>query len=148
MMAYQAYGLSELYAPSLYHPYYLCLGTQCNCGVSPPAGQAPDGIGATVDSFRSTTEPCGTFKGFECHATAYCSNHPGTSPMTNYSYTGPDSLEGCEARCSADPNCSCFVHKLPPSGASEFPACELVQGHVYSMPRSMQGYNAYLRQQN
>eukprot|EP00051_Salpingoeca_urceolata_P017172 m.232290 g.232290 ORF g.232290 m.232290 type:complete len:727 (+) comp18882_c0_seq12:64-2244(+) len=115
MMAYQAYGLSELYAPSLYHPYYLCLGTQCNCGVSPPAGQAPDGIGATVDSFRSTTEPCGTFKGFECHATAYCSNHPGTSPMTNYSYTGPDSLEGCEARCSADPNCSCFVHKLPPS---------------------------------
>ena len=28
---YPAFGLANVFAPSLYHPYYLCLGTSCNC---------------------------------------------------------------------------------------------------------------------
>eukprot|EP00038_Savillea_parva_P017329 m.19844 g.19844 ORF g.19844 m.19844 type:complete len:597 (+) comp3731_c0_seq1:39-1829(+) len=54
---YRAFGLAEVYAASLYHPYYLCLGTACNCAFDPPPGAAPDGIGATVDSLRNATQP-------------------------------------------------------------------------------------------
>eukprot|EP00041_Stephanoeca_diplocostata_P028099 m.786342 g.786342 ORF g.786342 m.786342 type:complete len:87 (-) comp23305_c1_seq31:1818-2078(-) len=36
--AYRAFGLSNVFAASLYHPYYLCLGTSCNCAFDPPAG--------------------------------------------------------------------------------------------------------------
>ena len=53
--AYRAFGLADVFAPSLYHPYYLCLGTQCNCALDPPANQTGDkdyGIGATIDGLR------------------------------------------------------------------------------------------------
>jgi hypothetical protein len=58
--AYRAYGLAEVYAPSLYHPYYLCLGTTCNSAFDPPAadqginmhGVDSYGMGHTVDSLR------------------------------------------------------------------------------------------------
>jgi hypothetical protein len=52
---YRAFGLAEIYAASLYHPYYLCLGTSCNCAFDPAPGTVPDGIGATVDQFRNTS---------------------------------------------------------------------------------------------
>ena len=57
--AYRAYGLAEFYAPSLYHPYYLCLGIQCNCAFDPPAADLENslagGIGAAVDKLRNIT---------------------------------------------------------------------------------------------
>jgi hypothetical protein len=34
--AYRAFGLAEIYAASLYHPYFLCLGTGCNSAFDPP----------------------------------------------------------------------------------------------------------------
>jgi hypothetical protein len=52
---YRAFGLAEVHAASLYHPYYLCLGTSCNCAFDPPNGSVPDGIGATVDRFRNVS---------------------------------------------------------------------------------------------
>ena len=56
--AYRAFGLADVFAPSLYHPYYLCLGTQCNCALDPPANETGDGhngVGATIDSLRANT---------------------------------------------------------------------------------------------
>jgi hypothetical protein len=51
--AYRAYGLSDVFAPSLYHPYYLCLGTKCSCAFDPiDAGDSGHGIGATIDALR------------------------------------------------------------------------------------------------
>ena len=52
-------GLAESYAPSLYHPYYLCLGTHCNCAFDPPDADLKNslsgGIGAAVDALRKYT---------------------------------------------------------------------------------------------
>ena len=57
-------GLAEVYAPSLYHPYYLCLGTQCNCAFDPPAEDLKNslsgGIGAAVDALRTFLHPTAT----------------------------------------------------------------------------------------
>eukprot|EP01065_Artemidia_motanka_P005920 TRINITY_DN12878_c0_g1_i1.p1 TRINITY_DN12878_c0_g1~~TRINITY_DN12878_c0_g1_i1.p1 ORF type:complete len:588 (+),score=184.61 TRINITY_DN12878_c0_g1_i1:65-1765(+) len=50
--AYRAFGLVNGFAPSLYHPYYLCLGTDCTGAFDPPPGAAPAGIGASVDKYR------------------------------------------------------------------------------------------------
>ena len=58
-MAYRAFGLANVFAASLYHDYYFCLGDDCNGSFEPGAGKAGDsgkGIGALVDSLRSTGE--------------------------------------------------------------------------------------------
>eukprot|EP00040_Diaphanoeca_grandis_P024403 m.134036 g.134036 ORF g.134036 m.134036 type:complete len:573 (+) comp29715_c0_seq1:24-1742(+) len=50
--AYKAFGISELYAASLYHDYYLCLGDDCdNAFVSD--GKDP-GMGDSINSLRPT----------------------------------------------------------------------------------------------
>jgi hypothetical protein len=63
-VAYRAFGLANVNAASLYHDYYLCLGTTCNGGFSPPAcdmqpgsydGKNAYGIGYTVDQLRNST---------------------------------------------------------------------------------------------
>lgn len=54
LAAYRAFGLADVFAPSLYHPYYLCLGTACNCAFDPSdAGDGGDGVGATIDALRT-----------------------------------------------------------------------------------------------
>ena len=54
--AYRAFGLSHVFAPSLYHDYYLCLGTSCNCAFDPQdSGDDGAGIGVTIDRLRNTS---------------------------------------------------------------------------------------------
>jgi hypothetical protein len=62
--AFRAFGLANTHAASLYHPYYLCLGTTCNGGFDPPPadmqagsiyGKNSFGIGHTVDSLRAVS---------------------------------------------------------------------------------------------
>ena len=59
--AYRAFGIANVQAASLYHPYYLCLGTSCSGAFEPPAcemgptfagGKTHWGIGHTVDGLR------------------------------------------------------------------------------------------------
>ena len=59
--AYRAFGLANKYAASLYHPYYLCLGTTCNGAFDPPDtdmqsgsinGRNAYGLGQSIDSVR------------------------------------------------------------------------------------------------
>ena len=131
--AYRAYGLAEFYAPSLYHPYYLCLGTHCNCAFDPPAqdftasgGIGSAGVGAAVDALRNISglppspsppgpaprpvpENCSALHGFDCHQGQYCSDVL-TGQMTDYAHVGSETLSACEAICIADSHCSCFIH--------------------------------------
>jgi hypothetical protein len=62
-LAYRAFGLANVHAASLYHPYYLCLGTTCSGAFDPPPcdlqpgsihGKNMFGIGHTVDGLRET----------------------------------------------------------------------------------------------
>lgn len=62
--AYRAFGLSCFQAASLYHPYYLCLGTTCNGAFDPPDmdmqrssidGLNAYGIGHSIDGLRNMT---------------------------------------------------------------------------------------------
>ena len=59
--AYRAFGLANKHAASLYHPYYLCLGTTCNGAFDPPDhdmqhgsinGLNAYGLGHSIDSVR------------------------------------------------------------------------------------------------
>jgi len=59
--AYRAFGLANKHAASLYHPYYLCLGTTCNSAFDPPdvdmqsgsiEGRDAYGLGHTIDLIR------------------------------------------------------------------------------------------------
>jgi hypothetical protein len=68
--AYRAFGLGNVHAPSLYHDYYLCLGTTCNGGFNPPAsdmqqgsynGKNAYGVGHTVDQLRNSSRIAVTF---------------------------------------------------------------------------------------
>ena len=61
--AFRAFGLGTTQAASLYHPYYLCLGTTCNGAFDPPSsdmqrgsiqGKNAYGLGATIDALRTT----------------------------------------------------------------------------------------------
>ena len=59
-LAYRAFGLANVFAASLYHDYYLCLGDDCNGSFEPGnAGDGGRGIGALVNSLRTTGE-CAT----------------------------------------------------------------------------------------
>jgi hypothetical protein len=59
--AYRAFGLANVRAASLYHPYYLCLGTTCSGAFDPPpcdmgpsqSGKNRFGLAHTVDSLRA-----------------------------------------------------------------------------------------------
>ena len=60
--AYRAFGFSCFQAASLYHPYYLCLGTSCNGAFDPPDtdmqrgdihGLNAYGIGHSIDALRA-----------------------------------------------------------------------------------------------
>ena len=58
--AYRAFGLANVFAPSLYHDYYFCIGDSCNGSFEPgnATGDNGEGIGALVDSLR-TGVTCG-----------------------------------------------------------------------------------------
>lgn len=136
---YQAFGLSEVYAASLYHDYYLCLGNDCdNAFVSD--GKDP-GIGATVDAFRG--EGCYTFPGWKCTADMFCSDNP-TGTMTDWSYSGFDDIDACHSRCLATEGCTCFIHS--PGKDPAFPPCRLTVRPVVSMHATARGYNGYVLQ--
>ena len=158
---YKAFGLAEVYAPSLYHPYYLCLGTACNCAFDPPAADLQNslgsGIGAAVDALRNVSglpgpppppptpgsggESCGTFSGFNCHQGLYCSTSHTTSP--DFSYSGSEGLKECEAKCAADLKCTCFIHTNEPNPPL-FAACKMLTMPVASLIGTERGYSAYV----
>jgi hypothetical protein len=154
--AYRAFGLAEFYAPSLYHPYYLCLGTQCNCAFDPPASDVHGGIGAAVDALRNVSgrppgppappgppgvgEACGSFLGFNCTQGSYCQDHP--SP--DFGYSGADSLTACAQRCEVDASCTCFIHTDTPNPPS-FAACKTAHWKVAGLTATHRGYSAYIR---
>merc|ERR1711862_1006617 len=98
-VAYRAFGLAEPYAPSLYHDYYLCLGTQCTGALDP--SPRPDGIGNTVDAYRNLPDACESFAGFSCQEGHYCSTSGG-SEMDDYAHAGGESLQACEELCAQD----------------------------------------------
>ena len=59
--AYRAFGLATTHAASLYHDYYLCLGTTCNGAFDPPdadmqsgsiQGKNAYGLGNSIDGLR------------------------------------------------------------------------------------------------
>jgi len=147
-VAYHALSLAEPYAPSLYHDYYLCLGTQCTGALDP--SPRPDGIGNTVDKYRGTVtstpappqEPCKEFSGFACGASQYCSTSGGKS-MEDYDHAGGETLEDCERLCAQNKDCSCFIHT--PSPSEGFEACKTVKGVVTGTYPTARGYNVYLR---
>lgn len=143
--AYRAFGLANQYAASLYHPYYLCLGTSCTGAFDPPAGSAPGGIGATVDSFRNSTappEPCQSASGFKCTAGHYCADNSGGT-MVDWYYSGMDNVTSCLARCSQDASCTCAIHRS--NGDQDFPNCRLTAKAIVASPSTARGYNEYLR---
>ena len=147
-----------MYAPSLYHPYYLCLGTQCNCAFNPPAadlkGNLHGGIGAAVDALRNASglpgppppppppapEPCTSVTGFNCTQGMYCADHPGP----DYSYSGSEGLQACEAKCATDAKCTCFIHTASPNPPL-FAACKMLSKPVASLIASERGYSAYVK---
>ena len=161
---YRAFGLAEVYAPSLYHPYYLCLGTHCNCAFDPPPadlkGDLHAGIGAAVDALRNASglfpppapppgpplppapggEPCQTFAEFGCHSLSYC----WAAQQQSFSYSGGDDLQTCEAKCTADPTCTCFIHTSRPNPPL-FAACKLLTVPVVALNTTERGYSAYVR---
>lgn len=141
--AYRAFGLSEEYAPSLYHDYYLCLGTQCNGAFDP--NPRPDGIGNTVDKYRSTpaAENCTSFENFKCIAGEYCSSS-GSSDMSDFSHVGSEDVAACKAICDRDSKCTCFIHTGEPS--TGFEPCKTVSKKVTGTYKTARGYNAYVRQ--
>ena len=157
--AYRAYGLAEFYAPSLYHPYYLCLGTHCNCAFDPPKSDLTNslhgGIGAAVDALRNVSgnmpspgpqpaglgEKCGSFAGFNCTQGMYCLDHPNP----DFSYSGNDDLASCAKRCEADTSCKCFIHTDTPNLPS-FAACKTARWTVEGLLPTERGYSAYVRQ--
>eukprot|EP01048_Picozoa_sp_COSAG05_P010484 COSAG05_NODE_926_length_6575_cov_6.025324_4_plen_294_part_00 len=156
--AYRAYGLSEFYAPSLYHPYYLCLGTHCNCAFDPPKADLTNnlhgGVGAAVDALRNVSglpspwpqpagvgETCGSFAGFNCTQGKYCFDHPNP----DFSYTGNDDLAGCAKRCEAEASCTCFIHTGTPDPPN-FAACKTATWAVGGLAATERGYSAYVRQ--
>ena len=51
--AYRAYGLANVFAPSLYHDYYFCLGTNCSGDFDPAdPGDGGSGVGKCIDGLR------------------------------------------------------------------------------------------------
>ena len=63
--AYRSFGLANVDAASLYHDYYLCLGTSCNNGFTPLVedmqrysiqGKDAYGIGYTIDQLRKISQ--------------------------------------------------------------------------------------------
>lgn len=104
--AYRAFGLAEVFAPSLYHPYYLCLGTTCNGAFNPPSsdqqpssldGKDAYGIGHTVDALRNITRLHGCAPdGFECTG-----GDPNAAPIccTN--------AQTCQGSHTWEPTCCC-----------------------------------------
>jgi len=145
--AYRAYGLAEPYAPSLYHDYYLCLGTDCTGALDP--SPHPDGIGNTVNRYRSTVpstpppqEQCREFSGFVCGVSQYCSTS-GSRSMENYDHSGGETLADCERLCAKDTLCTCFIHTPSPSDGSEL--CKTVKGVVTGTYPTAHGNTMYLR---
>jgi len=52
--AYKAFGLANRYAASLYHDYYLCLGTFCTGAFDPSdTHSAPPGIGSSIRKIQA-----------------------------------------------------------------------------------------------
>ena len=158
---YRAFGLAEVYAPSLYHPYYLCLGTHCNCAFDPPPadlkGNLHGGIGAAVDALRNASglppppgppyppgkpggEPCQAFPGYGCHRGQYC----WAAQQPHFAYSGSEDLHACEAKCTTDPTCTCFIHTSRPNPPL-FAACKLLTAPVAALNTTQRGYSAYVR---
>lgn len=141
-----------------YHPYYLCLGTHCNCAFDPPLAdlKGNSGIGAAVDALRNASgippapgpplppspggEPCSNFSSFECHQGNYC-----WSPrQPEFVYSGSEDLQACEDKCSSDPTCTCFIHTNRPNPPF-FAACKLLAVPVTSLNATERGYSAYVK---
>jgi hypothetical protein len=74
--AYRAFGLAEVYAASLYHPYYLCLGARQHPSLrSPTAGPL---------SARRLTKLCVGVAGTHCN----CAFDPPASDLQNTLHAG------------------------------------------------------------
>jgi hypothetical protein len=154
---YRAFGLTNRYAASLYHDYYLCLGTECSGAFSPlPGAAAPSGIGSSISKIRAAkpgpapaptppapTPPqqkCEAIKGFACKQGVYCSG--GSTTFTNWSYSGADNITGCAAKCVGQ--CTCFIH----SDAADpplFPACRVLSEAVQGYYPTARGYSAWTK---
>ena len=161
--AYRAYGLAEFYAPSLYHPYYLCLGIQCNCAFDPPAADLKNslsgGIGAAVDALRNVSglppppgppqpesggEKCQNFTGFSCYQGQYCEDVT-SGAMTDYAHSGTEDIKACAALCTASKSCTCFIHTDRPDPGGGFAACKTVNHTVTKLASTARGYSAYVK---
>lgn len=61
--------------------------------------------------------------------------------MTDWSYSGPDDLAACEAKCRATAGCTCFVHRV--DGTPEFPNCRIATKSIKGWFNTARGYNGY-----
>lgn len=64
--------------------------------------------------------------------------------MTDYAHVGSEGLKECEAICTGDAQCSCFVHTDRPD-PPDYSACKTVNHSVVALLPTARGYSAYVK---